>query len=526
IVEYIANYLGRPSPDHEDLPEISPYSYPVKGIGNIRVIPAGKKDRDYQSLITTMNWAELYQQKKGYRFIEQLKERIRIEFAPDYLLIDSRTGLADISGITTHQMADIVVLVFNLNRQNLDGIKKAYQSISESPKAVPVKTILVASPVPRDLLSETDLVGSRLREASESMPGAVNSGSEGKDEIALIPYHPLLSVDDFVFVKDYPGYDISKAYENVTSMILKYNPDEIRFLLDMAFKYYQDNLLDEAEEEFNSVINKYPENAKGYYYYGDFLAKTDKWSDAVEQFTRACRISQKNLTYMTALGAVLSRQDKNESALETFLAAENLSPKNESILQNIANLYYKLDNSEKHIEYIKKLTQARLPITKADRIDPLKEFEALFPAFIEAELHFPKKFNREYFWDALKGAIRFSFLEKANIITSILERKTTYFQTNQLLKTIKKEQEKSREIFGEKCNLIYEKIKRGDLKDISDEITLRKIIKKEASDNANVFRKLLAYALSQKNKVKDAADTYKDILKNEPDDHESFNNWG
>jgi len=360
IVEYIANYLGRPSPDHEDLPEISPYSYPVKGVDNIRVIPAGKKDRDYQSLITTMNWAELYQQKKGYRFIEQLKERIRIEFAPDYLLIDSRTGLADISGITTHQMADIVVLVFNLNRQNLDGIKKAYQSISESPKAVPVKTILVASPVPRDLLSETDLVGSRLREASESMPGAVNSGSEGKDEIALIPYHTLLSVDDFVFVKDYPGYDISKAYENVTSMILKYNPDEIRFLLDMAFKYHEDNLLDEAEEEFNSVINKYPENAKGYYYYGDFLAKTDKWSDAVEQFTRACRISQKNPTYMTALGAVLSRQDKNESALETFLAAENLSPKNESILQNIANLYYKLDNSEKHIEYIKKLTQVFL----------------------------------------------------------------------------------------------------------------------------------------------------------------------
>ena len=245
IVEYITNYLGRPSPDHEDLPEISPYSYPVKGVDNIWVIPSGKKDRDYQSLITTMNWVELYQQKEGYRFIEQLKERIRIEFAPDYLLIDSRTGLADISGITTHQMADIVVLVFNLNRQNLDGIKKAYRSISESPKPVPVKTILVASPVPRDLLSETDLVGSRLREASESMPGAVNSGSEGKDEIALIPYHPLLSVDDFVFVKDYPGYDISKAYENVTSMILKYNPDEIRFLLDMAFKYHEDNLLDE-----------------------------------------------------------------------------------------------------------------------------------------------------------------------------------------------------------------------------------------------------------------------------------------
>ena len=146
----------------------------------------------------------------------------------------------------------------------------------------------------------------------------MNSGSEGKDKIAVIPYHPLLSVDDFVFVKNYPGYDISKAYENVTSMILKYNPDEIRFLLNMAFKYHEDNLLDEAEEEFHSVIKKYPGNAKGYYYYGDFLTKIGRWPDAAEQLFKACRISQNNSTYLAASGAVLSRQGCHQKMSQFF----------------------------------------------------------------------------------------------------------------------------------------------------------------------------------------------------------------
>ena len=63
------------------------------------------------------------------------------------MLIDSRTGLSEIGGIATHQLADIVVLVFNLNQQNLAGAKRVFESIQ---KKAPLKPdiILVASPVP------------------------------------------------------------------------------------------------------------------------------------------------------------------------------------------------------------------------------------------------------------------------------------------------------------------------------------------------------------------------------------------
>ena len=40
----------------------------------------------------------------------------------DYILIDSRTGLADTSGICTMLMPQILVLVFSLNNQNLNGV--------------------------------------------------------------------------------------------------------------------------------------------------------------------------------------------------------------------------------------------------------------------------------------------------------------------------------------------------------------------------------------------------------------------
>ncbi|MEN6440552.1 MAG: ParA family protein [Syntrophobacter sp.] len=129
VVEYISEYANSPKPDPEKLPSLLPYSCEVEGLRNLAFIPAGKKDGNYQQCLTCLNWEKFYRRQQGYLFFEHFKNKIEEEFSPDYLLVDSRTGLADVAGITTHQMADLVVLVFGLNRQNLNGIKGCYQSI-------------------------------------------------------------------------------------------------------------------------------------------------------------------------------------------------------------------------------------------------------------------------------------------------------------------------------------------------------------------------------------------------------------
>src|ERR1035438_9782206 len=96
VVEYVSRYSSSGT-----VPELSEYvselhpnapdAYPI------RVLPAGKKDNEYQMLLAHLNWKEFYSSdKRGFLFIENLKAAIKAKYAPDYLLIDSRTGLTEI----------------------------------------------------------------------------------------------------------------------------------------------------------------------------------------------------------------------------------------------------------------------------------------------------------------------------------------------------------------------------------------------------------------------------------------------
>jgi kumamolisin len=61
--------------------------------------------------------------------MEQMRENLRTEY--DFILIDSRTGVSDTSGICTVQMPDTVVVCFTLNFQSIDGASAVAHSIVE-----------------------------------------------------------------------------------------------------------------------------------------------------------------------------------------------------------------------------------------------------------------------------------------------------------------------------------------------------------------------------------------------------------
>ena len=82
------------------------------------LIKAGKFDEQYTNRLNSIDWIELYKSVPSFFrvFASYLEKRY------DYILIDSRTGLADTSGICTMLMPQILVLVFALNKQNLNGV--------------------------------------------------------------------------------------------------------------------------------------------------------------------------------------------------------------------------------------------------------------------------------------------------------------------------------------------------------------------------------------------------------------------
>ena len=84
------------------------------------IIKAGKFDDEYSKRLAQINWLEIYQNSPPlFRSIAYYLESIY-----DFILIDSRTGLADTAGISTMLMPSKLVLVYVLNKQNLDGVEK------------------------------------------------------------------------------------------------------------------------------------------------------------------------------------------------------------------------------------------------------------------------------------------------------------------------------------------------------------------------------------------------------------------
>src|ERR1035441_4978538 len=143
LVDYVTEYLHSAA-----IPDISAFIHKTS-YDRIDLIPAGCMDSDYQRRLESINWKDLYDEAFGYELIEKLKSDISaITPEYDYVLIDSLTGYSDVGGICVNQLADAVVLLFRLNRQNVEGISKVYRSIQMAMKDASraVKVLPVISP--------------------------------------------------------------------------------------------------------------------------------------------------------------------------------------------------------------------------------------------------------------------------------------------------------------------------------------------------------------------------------------------
>jgi hypothetical protein len=90
-------------------------------------VPAGQQDAAYATRVNSFSWETFYDKLGGGAFLEAMKKIIRDQY--DYILIDSRTGVSDTSGICTVQMPDTVVVCFTLNNQSIKGASSVARSI-------------------------------------------------------------------------------------------------------------------------------------------------------------------------------------------------------------------------------------------------------------------------------------------------------------------------------------------------------------------------------------------------------------
>ncbi len=138
---------------------LSDYSLTIvpksKTQGEIRLIPAGNISSDYWKKLASIEWREMFYGELGEGtpcFID-LKAKIKKQFKSDFLLIDSRTGITEMSGICTSLLPDKVVFLIVNNRENIEGARQILRSIQKldrlpGQKPIEVTFALARIPVP------------------------------------------------------------------------------------------------------------------------------------------------------------------------------------------------------------------------------------------------------------------------------------------------------------------------------------------------------------------------------------------
>ncbi|MFK5596156.1 KGGVGR-motif variant AAA ATPase [Methylobacterium sp. HMF5984] len=81
----------------------------------------------YEQTLSDFSWPNFFNHYAGGLLIQALRNWARSKY--DLVLVDSRTGFADVAGICTVQLPDIVALCFIMNRQNIDGTAKVAAAI-------------------------------------------------------------------------------------------------------------------------------------------------------------------------------------------------------------------------------------------------------------------------------------------------------------------------------------------------------------------------------------------------------------
>lgn len=192
--------------------------------GSLRIMPAGLFDHDYARRLDALNLNALYRDGLGEPLIRAFKKKLGESGRYHYVLVDSRTGISDGAGICTRDLADHVMVLSGLNRQNVEGTSeflREFRAATDAKKRFQI----ILSPMPN---GEDDLLD-RRREVAQRRFGEAWGG-----EVVVsleIPYHPQLALTEEPHIfRRRRGY-LFEAYRAIeASMLTNLRHDAQTFL--------------------------------------------------------------------------------------------------------------------------------------------------------------------------------------------------------------------------------------------------------------------------------------------------------
>jgi len=248
MVEYVSEYRqsGVASPVSDFVREVK--SDEIRR-GKLWLMTSGRKDSNYNQKRADINWSDFYEKERGELFFENFKADIENSFSPDYVFVDSRTGLTDVGGVCTAHLPDLVVLLFSLNEQNLQGIAsvaKVLKNSDRKPQLIPV-----ATPVPNMPRDSKSMLDDRFARAKELL---------GTNVELSIAYSSQVALREKIYTWG-SGTPLVYQYDELKKAIRHAAPEGIDYLIQQAQHAIENFDLELAEDIAVSLVNEYGNRA-------------------------------------------------------------------------------------------------------------------------------------------------------------------------------------------------------------------------------------------------------------------------
>lgn len=356
------------------------YDYSTKGILNnnlhsfatnfsvktskrtIDLIPAGDISSSlYWEKLSKIDWYDLlYESEESVSFFLDLKEKIKRDFNPDYLLIDSRTGVSEISGITLSLLADEVVILAANNKENLSGAKRIIDSLSKpenlvfgkSPKINFILTRLPFSEDPKYRNKEQHIlktVASYLKPSYDGDITIIHSDRELEyEEKIKIGYELEESVTQIS--KDYLHLFGKLFYNELSETEIEkfYAIKESEKLLNKALG--SESIIEKIEYLTNA-IDLNGTNPELYFHRGINYYFQEEYNKAITDLEIVLKYDAVNTTALNFLGGsyqILKDYDSAEMCFKKMLSIDEYSA---SGYIGLATVECNRDNYETGVEY-------------------------------------------------------------------------------------------------------------------------------------------------------------------------------
>lgn len=202
---------------------------------SVDLITAGKRDEHYFNKVRQFDYTGFYNESDGGQYLENLREHWLEEY--DFILIDSRTGLTDSSGICSIHMPDILVLLFTPNEQSFSGIKEvAHKAIEGQKQVIYDRFRLRVLPIPSRIENaETQLLDEwmqKIYRESADMLEWLPKKESNVDEFSItpdqvigqlkIPYKTFYAYGERLSVIErgtLDPHDLGYVYENIAAVL-------------------------------------------------------------------------------------------------------------------------------------------------------------------------------------------------------------------------------------------------------------------------------------------------------------------